>query len=95
MLRNIRSFYRGFNTFEALLAALVGAFATFAAALGLEEMLMPLHLLQPSAAYLALPVGFCAVFIYVARHNAGMTRALMLKLLSSMLISLILIHVIM
>ncbi len=93
-LENIRTFYRKSNAFEVFFASLAGAFAIFATLLGIEEMAAPLYTLQLGVLYLALPAGFCMVLAYVVKHRASVPRTLMLKLLSSMLLSLALIHVI-
>jgi hypothetical protein len=93
-LRNIRTFYHRANIFEVIFASLTGAFAMFAAFVGIEEIAAPLYTLQPGTIYLVLPAGFCIVFAYFVKYRSSMPRTLMLKLFSSMLLSLALIYVI-
>ncbi len=80
--------------YEALFASFVGAFAIFAALLGIEKAMAPLYALNPVTIYLALPAGFCIVFAYVVKRRVDMPRTLRLGLLSGMLLSLVLICVI-
>jgi hypothetical protein len=94
VLRSIKKFYQRTCVYGTLFAALAGAFGLFAISIGIEETVSPLYVVHPSVMCVALPVGFCTVFVYVAVNRTAMHRILMLKLLSGMLLSLTLIYLI-